>query len=120
MTAPKYNAFSGAVTQILRVPVGLRSRSFVFRVCLFGTTQTCLNVSSEHSMCEHTPEETPTPCVCVCAGEDQGLYESIRLRHAHTPELFLFIQPLLDTHTSAFVPGCSFCMSQLCESGYER
>lgn len=53
MTATKYKAFFGAVTRILRVLVGLRSRSFVFRVCLFGTMQTCLNVSSEHSMCEH-------------------------------------------------------------------
>lgn len=46
--------------------------------------------------------------------------ECIILKHTQTPELPLRIQPLSDTHTYAFVPGSSFCMSQLCESGYER
>lgn len=79
MTATKYKAFFGAVTRIRRILVGLRSRSFVFQVCLFGTMQTCLNISSEL-----IPESQSTACVntrlrkheqhaCVCAGEDPGL-----------------------------------------------
>lgn len=79
MTATKYKSFFGAVTRILRILVGLRSRSFVFQVCLFGTMQTCLNISSElipesrSAACVNTRLREHEQHACVCAGEDPGL-----------------------------------------------